>query len=152
MYPKTLRRMHACPYVYIRYCTLCTYQPPLPAPKKREKSLLLLPDTPVPRTRIGGSPRTRGPAPAHPPAQPTHTPTHTPAHTREQKLNSTFHFPLSLLYRYLPTTGYKYVYSDFGTVVKLLTKIQYSTGYLPTLGPYITTLLPTLIIIITDSM
>lgn len=43
-----------------------------------------------------------------PPAQPTHTHPHTPGN---RKLNSTFHFPLSLLYRYLPTTGYKYVYS-----------------------------------------
>lgn len=85
---------------------------------------------PVPRTRIGGSPRTRDPAPNPQPSPHTHT------HTREQKLNSTFHFPLSLpLYRYLPTTGYKYVYS-VSTVVKK-SKIRLDHTY------YLTLTLPT---------
>lgn len=97
---------------------------------------------PVPRTRIGGSPRTRGPAPNPQPSPHTHTVTHTHTPTRGNKSLiplSTFHF------LYLSTGTYRLpgtsMYCILSTVVK---KIQ------NTLGPYITTLpylhLPPLII------
>lgn len=112
MYPKTLRHMHACPYVYIRYCTLCTYQPPLPAPKKREKSLLLH------TCNLGlglGVLQEPGVQPQPIPQPSPHTHTHT--HTRgNKKLNSTFHFPLSLLLPVL--TYYRVQVCILSTVVK----------------------------------
>lgn len=70
------------------------------------------------------------PSPAH-----THTPTHTPAHTREQKLNSTFHFPLSLLLPVL--TYYRVQVCILSTVVKN-PKYAWAIHYtLPYLTPYL---------------
>lgn len=89
---------------------------------------------PVPRTRIGGSPRTRDPAPNPQPSPAhTHTHTHTPGNKSLIPL-STFHF-LYLLPVLLPTTGYKYVlYTQYCSK-----KIQNTLG--PYILPYLT--LPT---------
>lgn len=86
---------------------------------------------PVPRTRIGGSPRTRGPAPN---PQPTHTHTHTRGNKSLIPL-STFHFLyLSTGTYLLPGTS---MYTQYCSK-----KIQNTLG--PYILPYLT--LPPLII------
>lgn len=111
------------------------YLPAPPALKHTSEQDELEERIPVPRTRIGGSPRTRGPAPAHPPAQPTHTPTHTPGNKSLIPL-STFHFLYSTGTYLLPGTS---MYVQYLTVVKETPKIQ---SKLPTYASTIHTTLP----------
>lgn len=97
--------------------------------KRREKRAYYI--QPVPRTRIGGSLRTRGPAPAHPPAQPTHTPTHTRGNKSLIPL-STFHFLYSTGIYLLPGTS---MYTQYRSKKS---KIRLDHTYYPTyLTPYL---------------
>lgn len=102
--------------------------------QRREKRAYYI--QPVPRTRIGGSPRTRGPAPAHPPAQPTPTHTHTHTYTRGNKSLiplSTFHFLYSTGTYLLPGTSMNTQYCSKKSKIRLDHTYYCTLLYLPPL-------------------